>query len=729
MKGKKHVKVLCVFALVLALVAECFILSAKQASAAEAGQMVSITSSKLKKAKVNVAVYINGKKQSAKGFKVSGKLNGKKQTFMYVPAEAFAKAVDATYSIKKKKVTITTGNNWKMVFTSGKDGYTYATVKGKKEKYGPVSLGKSYTKSKVIYVPAESFAVLAEKLGLKVETKLKGKKYTAVISYPSDNPGGEDGDNWQNAETAAVPSDIVKAVDKAQETFTGGTITPVAQVVTQKTDSGEEYGMLGRLNPTVPNAAEKYVFFIIYIGADGKTEIKEIADTEFATNINNLPGGWYQVESVELTAEEKEAFDKLMSEMDGVEYKPIAKIAEQVVAGKNVCVLCESRVVAPDAPTTYSFVYVYMGLDGKAEITDIKVFNPDDNKQEGQQGEKEGQGQEGQGNEEKPSAEMLDISKASDDDFVRRTDGNFEAYTELGLAAALEECMKLNNNWDDPNFVEVKTEIKNDITVSHEICVMASLVITNGATVTIEKGGIIQASTDILQGCKVIVKDGGKFWTTQGGNINNDSTVIIEKGGEIASMMGGKVINHGTIELNGIFSCGSVRFDGNTGIWFENQGGKVTGNGDAVVSGAYFDKDDPIDLNDCADKLKTELGPDSKIKISIDSEGPSLMGSGDDEQGENGSTGGSVNINLDFNGGEVGMEVDGVYQLFATDDVHTPEMGSKYKVGMMGPLHKDGYELVGWCEKKDGSGKIYKNLEEEITVTGDMTFYAIWKKS
>lgn len=36
------------------------------------------------------------------------------------------------------------------------------------------------------------------------------------------------------------------------------------------------------------------------------------------------------------------------------------------------------------------------------------------------------------------------------------------------------------------------------------ICVMGSLVITNGATITIEKGGIIQASTDILRGGKVI---------------------------------------------------------------------------------------------------------------------------------------------------------------------------------------------------------------------------------
>ena len=151
MRKSRLFKGVLVLALVMALVAESFILPAKPVSAAEAGQMVSITSSKLKKAKVNVAIYINGKKQSAKGFKVSGKLNGKKRTFMYIPCEAFAKAVDAKYSIKKKKVTITSGANWKMVFTSGKDGYTYATIKGAKEKYGPVSLGKSYTKNKVLH--------------------------------------------------------------------------------------------------------------------------------------------------------------------------------------------------------------------------------------------------------------------------------------------------------------------------------------------------------------------------------------------------------------------------------------------------------------------------------------------------------------------------------------------------------------------------------------------------
>lgn len=91
------------------------------------------------------------------------------------------------------------------------------------------------------------------------------------------------------------------------------------------------------------------------------------------------------------------------------------------------------------------------------------------------------------------------------------------------------------------------------------ICVMGSLVITNGATITIEKGGIIQASTDILQGCKVIVKDG-----------------------------------------------------------------------EIVLSGTYFDKNDPLDMNDCVDQMKKELGPDYKIKISVDPDSSSSMDMGDD---------------------------------------------------------------------------------------------------
>jgi hypothetical protein len=712
MKGKKYIKTFLVLALVLALVAEAFILPAKQASAAEKDQKVSITKSKLKKAKVNITIYINGEKQSKKGFKVTGKLNGKKHTFVYVPCEAIAGAINTDFVKKKKKITIVTGDNWQISFTAGKDAYTYSTIEGKKETYGPLSLGKSYTKKNIIYVPIEVFSVLAEKVNVKTGYSLKGKKLVVTLEQGEKI---ELGDDWQNAESAAVTTDIASSVDKAQETFAGGTITPVAQIVTQKTDNGEAYGLLGRIKATVPDAAEKYVFFVVFVGADGKTEIMEIRDTEFPTNINGLPGGWYQPESIELTAEEKAAFDKLMSERDGVEYKPIAKVAEQVEAGKNVCVLCESRVVVPNAPTTYSFVYIYMGLDGKVEITDIKTYNPDEDDQEGQSGE------------ENPAAEMLDTSKAAADDFDRRTDGQFEAYTELGLAATLEECMKFNDNWDDPNFVEIKTEVKNDITISHEIGSMASVVLTNGATITIEKGGLLQAAVDVLQGCTVIVKDGGKFWTTQGGNIENDSTIIVEKGGELRSMFGGRVINHGSIELNGTFACGSVRFEGQTGIWFENQGGKVTGKGDALVYGAYVDKDDPIDLNDCADKLKTELGPDSKIKISVDPEGPSFAGNEGDE-GDNGNAGGSVNVYLDFNGGEIGMEENGVYKVFSTSEIHNPEVGGKYTVGVMGPFHKDGYKLVGWSEKPDGSGKIYKNMEDQVDVTGDMYFYAVWEK-
>ena len=197
--------------------------------------------------------------------------------------------------------------------------------------------------------------------------------------------------------------------------------------------------------------------------------------------------------------------------------------------------------------------------------------------------------QEDPGSEKTPVAEALDLSKATSADFIRRTNGQFEAYTELGLAAALEECMKANGNRedhaDDLNFVEAKVEVKNDINVSHEITSLGYIVIGNGAAITIENSGLVQASVDILEGCSVIVNDGGKFWTTQGGEecIRNYGTVVINKGSEMKSMFGGTINNFNKLEHNGIFYCGCVRFEGNTVIWFRNRDGKVTGSGEAVV--------------------------------------------------------------------------------------------------------------------------------------------------
>lgn len=624
MKKNSVFKVALVLVLVLALIAGTFILPAKSVSAAEDGQQtIKIKSADFKKAKVKIAIYINGQKVKRKGFKVTGTVDGKKHTFVYVPCESFAGAIDAEYTKKNKDITIVTGENWKVTFTAGKDGYTYSAIVGKKYKDGPLNLGKTYTKNNIIYVPSYTYTVLAEKIGYKVETELKGKKFNITLTPPDENTTVTSNDNWQSVKTPTITKEINRLVGEAQETYEGGTITPVAQIVKQSSKSGEEFGIIGRFKAAVPNAEEKFVFFVLLKTKDGRAQITEVLDTNVATQINGLAGGWEQSEDVVITADEMTGFKQLMSNYDGVEYTPLCKVSQQTVSGINVCVFCQSRVIAPAAPYTYSFVYLSMDSNGAAKVTGIKTFNPEELKKE--QAEKDKQ--------EENIVDTLDISKASDDDYLRRTDGQFEAYTELGLAAALEECMKLNGNQDReaPDFVEIKTEVKNDITISHEISSMASVVLTNGATITIEKDGILQAAVDVLQGCNVIVKDGGKLWTTQGGDIENDSTISVEKGGELKSMFGGSVINTGTIKLSGVFYCGSVRYEGNTSVWFKNQGGKVSGSGEVISYGSYFDEADPLDMNDCVTMIKTELGKKTKITVSVDPESPSPVEMGGEE--------------------------------------------------------------------------------------------------
>ena len=38
----------------------------------------------------------------------------------------------------------------------------------------------------------------------------------------------------------------------------------------------------------------------------------------------------------------------------------------------NYCLLCKTTVVTPDAPVSYTLVYIYEALDGTAEILSIQ---------------------------------------------------------------------------------------------------------------------------------------------------------------------------------------------------------------------------------------------------------------------------------------------------------------------------------------------------------------------
>lgn len=75
---------------------------------------------------------------------------------------------------------------------------------------------------------------------------------------------------------------------------------------------------------------------------------------------------------LEIPDDVKAAFDKAMEGLVGCTYEPIAILGSQVVSGMNYCLLCKTTVVTPDAPVSYTLVYIYEALDGTAEILSIQ---------------------------------------------------------------------------------------------------------------------------------------------------------------------------------------------------------------------------------------------------------------------------------------------------------------------------------------------------------------------
>lgn len=87
-----------------------------------------------------------------------------------------------------------------------------------------------------------------------------------------------------------------------------------------------------------------------------------------------LVGAWesWTGNPLEIPDEVKAAFEKATEGLVGCTYEPIAILGTQVVSGMNYCLLCKTTVVTPDAPVSYTLVYIYEALDGTAEILHIQ---------------------------------------------------------------------------------------------------------------------------------------------------------------------------------------------------------------------------------------------------------------------------------------------------------------------------------------------------------------------
>lgn len=114
--------------------------------------------------------------------------------------------------------------------------------------------------------------------------------------------------------------------------------------------------------------------------ACGKKEsgVDVIDDQDIIEEMPQLAGGfttYMDNEEAKLPAEVKEAFDKAMEGYTGAGFKVIGFLGTQVVSGTNYAFLCEKTLVTADPVSSISVVKVYVDLEGKAEVLDVKEID------------------------------------------------------------------------------------------------------------------------------------------------------------------------------------------------------------------------------------------------------------------------------------------------------------------------------------------------------------------
>lgn len=195
MKKQSVFKALVTMVLALAIVAGTFIVSSKQANAADLFYEATVKSKTLKNAKANMTLYVNGTKLSKKGFTVYGEIKGREESIIYLPSKALATAAGLAYKQSGKKVTITAGNV-QLKFTRGKNSYVFTVTNadGSKDKV-TYKYGISCQKSKQVYIPCDIVVRFSELLNLNFDCTLEGKKFSITLlpGGTADNAAAGDG--------------------------------------------------------------------------------------------------------------------------------------------------------------------------------------------------------------------------------------------------------------------------------------------------------------------------------------------------------------------------------------------------------------------------------------------------------------------------------------------------------------------------------------------------------
>ena len=276
--------------------------------------------------------------------------------------DAGAKAKAPTLS--KKSITLDQGKKKKLTVKANGVKITKTTWSSKNKKVATVS-----KKGVVKGVAAGSTKVIA-----KAVSKAKTYKLTCKVKVQEVFPEY----TWVSAKDPSVEGGVKEKFDTLNKNNDGASFEPVATLSFKVDDSGTAWRVLCKQTLVLANPISVYVIAEIKEAMDGTVSLVNVYKSSvnaYPSADSGLSGGWTECESPKLTADEKKVFNAATADLVGVNYKPIAKVATQVVAGLNYCFICESTAVVMNPKTRYSFVYVYSAVDGTSTVSSVETID------------------------------------------------------------------------------------------------------------------------------------------------------------------------------------------------------------------------------------------------------------------------------------------------------------------------------------------------------------------
>ncbi|MBR6473020.1 MAG: hypothetical protein IKS99_04730 [Firmicutes bacterium] len=181
---------------------------------------------------------------------------------------------------------------------------------------------------------------------------------------------------WSLADLHKLTDEQIELFNKAMAELDGVDYTPVAYIGSQVV-AGTNHRFLARAKGVYPGATETYALVTIYEDLEGNLEILDIVDSGAETGISEDDGAWAAIDDNALTDEIMAAFEKATETLTGAEITPVCVVAEQIVAGTNYMIFCETKPSVAELDSGvpgYAMVTLYVDLEGNSEITDIVDF-------------------------------------------------------------------------------------------------------------------------------------------------------------------------------------------------------------------------------------------------------------------------------------------------------------------------------------------------------------------